>query len=71
MKGVLGDGLVRVDWTQTVKGHNLIVSGVAGSIFYHIELKELTGKMCKIKPTNINIKKNGHVDLNHFQNSRF
>ncbi len=51
MKGVLGDGLVRVDWTQTLKGHYLIVSGVAGCILYHIELKRETGSVCKIKRT--------------------
>lgn len=39
VKGVLGDGLVWVDRTQTLKGHNLIVSGIASCIFYHIELE--------------------------------
>lgn len=40
VKGVLGDGLVGVDRSQTLKGHNLIVSGVAGGILNHIELEK-------------------------------
>lgn len=39
MKGVLGDGFVCVDWTQALKGHNLVVGGITGSIFNHIELE--------------------------------
>lgn len=39
MKGVLGDGLVGVNRTQTLKGHDLVVGGVAGCILYHVELK--------------------------------
>lgn len=38
-EGVLGDGLVRVDWTQAFKGHDLVVGGIPGCIFYHVELK--------------------------------
>lgn len=47
MKGVLGDGLVSVDWTQTLKGHYLVVGGVAGGILNHIELKTHTGSVYK------------------------
>lgn len=39
MKGVLGDGLVGVDWTQAITGHNLTVCGIAGCVFNHIVLK--------------------------------
>lgn len=38
-EGVLGDGLVRVDWTQAFKGHDLVVRGVPSCVFYHVELK--------------------------------
>lgn len=38
-EGVLGDGLVGVDWTQAFKGHYLVVRGIPSCIFYHVELK--------------------------------
>lgn len=39
MEGVLGDGLVRVDGTQAVAGHNLAVRSVTRCVFYHVVLK--------------------------------
>lgn len=39
MKGVLGDGLVGVDWTQAITRHNLTICGIAGCVFNHIVLK--------------------------------
>lgn len=38
-EGVLGDGLVGVDWTQAFECYYLIVRGIPSCIFYHIELK--------------------------------
>lgn len=38
-EGVLGDGLVRVDWTQALERHDLVVRGIPSCIFYHVELK--------------------------------
>lgn len=55
MKGVLGDGLVGVDWTQALKGHYLVVGGVAGCVLNHIELKIQTGSVFEIKPTDTKI----------------
>lgn len=39
MKGILSDGLVGVYWTQALKGHDLVVGGVAGCVLDHVELK--------------------------------
>jgi len=39
VEGVLGDGLVGVDWTQTLKGYDLVISGITGCILNHIELE--------------------------------
>lgn len=38
-EGVLGDGLVRVDWTQALERHDLVVGGIPSGVFYHVELK--------------------------------
>lgn len=38
VEGVFGDRLVCVDGTQALKGHDLIVGGVARCILDHIEL---------------------------------
>lgn len=46
-EGVLGDGLVGVDWTQAFERHYLIVRGIPSCIFYHIELKKT--KKCVVK----------------------
>lgn len=43
VKGALGDGLVGVDGTQAITGHNLAVRGVACRVLYHIILKRQAG----------------------------
>jgi hypothetical protein len=39
VEGVLGECLVGVDGTQALKGHDLVVGGVAGSVLNHVELE--------------------------------
>ena len=39
VEGVLGECLVGVDGTQALKGHDLVVGGVARGVLDHVELR--------------------------------
>lgn len=60
VEGVLGDGLVGVDGTQAIAGHNLAVRGVARCVFYHVVLeRRADAKVCSLQKFVI-----GYVDNN-------
>lgn len=51
MEGVLGDGLVGVDGTQAIAGHNLAVRGVTRCVFYHVVLRRQASAVVAIFET--------------------